>query len=79
MSDRRSETAAAAATAAAVLDEVGRAVVGKRSALTVVLASILAGGHVLVEDLPGLGKTLAARSLATALGLDFARNIFDSA
>ncbi|MEZ5093694.1 AAA family ATPase [Nocardioides sp.] len=76
MSDRRSETAAAAATAAAVLDEVGRAVVGKRSALTVVLASILAGGHVLVEDLPGLGKTLAARSLATALGLDFARAQF---
>ena len=47
--------------AAAVLDEVGRAVVGKREALELVLAGILAGGHVLIEDLPGLGKTLAAR------------------
>jgi MoxR-like ATPase len=70
------EASAATSTAMDVLDEVERAVVGKRSALTVILASILAGGHVLVEDLPGLGKTLAARSLATALGLDFARAQF---
>ena len=69
-------TAEASALAGQVLDEVERAVVGKRPALTVVLASVLAGGHVLVEDLPGLGKTLAARSLATALGLDFARAQF---
>ncbi len=59
-----------------ILDEVERAVVGKRIPLTVVLAAILAGGHVLLEDFPGLGKTLAARSLATALGLDFARAQF---
>ncbi len=59
-----------------VLDEVGRAVVGKRDALTLVLAGVLAGGHVLVEDLPGLGKTLAARSFATALGLGFTRAQF---
>ena len=59
-----------------VLDEVERAVVGKRDALSLVLAGVLAGGHVLLEDLPGLGKTLAARSLATALGLDFARAQF---
>jgi MoxR-like ATPase len=56
-----------------VLAEVGTAVVGMRDALQVALATILAGGHVLFEDVPGLGKTLAARSLATALGLDFAR------
>lgn len=56
-----------------VLDEVGTAVVGMRSALRVALAAVLAGGHVLFEDVPGLGKTLAARSLATALGLDFRR------
>lgn len=62
--------------ATAVLDEVGKAVVGKREALEVVLATILAGGHVLLEDNPGLGKTLAARSLATCLGLDFARAQF---
>jgi MoxR-like ATPase len=59
-----------------VLDEVGRAVVGKRDALTLVLAGVLAKGHVLLEDFPGLGKTLAARSFAGALGLDFARAQF---
>jgi MoxR-like ATPase len=62
--------------AAEVLDEVEVAVVGKREALTLVLAAILAGGHVLLEDFPGLGKTLAARSFAQTLGLDFARAQF---
>jgi MoxR-like ATPase len=62
-----------AARGRAVLDEVATAVVGMREPLTVALAAILAGGHVLFEDVPGLGKTLAARSLATALGLDFQR------
>ena len=57
----------------AVLAEVERAVVGHRRSLDLVLTGILAGGHVLLEDLPGLGKTLIARSFATALGLDFAR------
>jgi MoxR-like ATPase len=57
----------------AVLDEIERAVVGHRRALELVLIGILAGGHVLLEDLPGLGKTLIARSFATTLGLDFAR------
>ena len=56
-----------------VLTEVGTAVVGMRSTLRLALAAILAGGHVLFEDVPGLGKTLAARSLATALGLEFRR------
>ena len=45
----------------AVLDEVDRAVIGKREPLRLVLSGILAGGHVLMEDFPGLGKTLAAR------------------
>ena len=62
--------------ARAVLDEVERAVVGKREALTLVLSSILAGGHVLLEDFPGLGKTLAARSFAQALGLAYKRAQF---
>lgn len=57
----------------AVLDEVGTVVVGMRPALRTALAAILAGGHVLFEDVPGLGKTLAARSLSTALGLRFRR------
>jgi MoxR-like ATPase len=57
----------------AVLTEIERAVVGHRRGLELVLTGILASGHVLLEDLPGLGKTLIARSFATALGLDFAR------
>jgi MoxR-like ATPase len=56
-----------------VIDEVERAVVGKRSLLEDVLCAVLAGGHVLFEDFPGLGKTLIARSFATALGFDFKR------
>jgi len=56
-----------------VLAEVGTVVVGMESTLRVALAAVLAGGHVLFEDVPGLGKTLAARSLAGALGLDFRR------
>ena len=59
--------------ASAILDELGKAVVGRRRALELVLIGILAGGHVLLEDLPGLGKTLIARSFAQVLGLDFAR------
>jgi MoxR-like ATPase len=56
-----------------VLDEVERAVVGKRDAIELVLAGILADGHVLIEDFPGLAKTLIARSFAQVLSLDFAR------
>ncbi|HEX8631370.1 MAG TPA: MoxR family ATPase [Catenuloplanes sp.] len=59
--------------ARAVLDSVGSVLVGKRESLELVLAGILAGGHVLLEDLPGLGKTLTARCFAQALGLDFRR------
>lgn len=67
---------AATAAAKAVLDAVEGAVIGKRESLELVLTGILAGGHVLLEDLPGLGKTLAARSFAQALGLPFKRAQF---
>ncbi|WP_170957788.1 AAA family ATPase [Brachybacterium timonense] len=66
----------ASTLSSAVLDAVEQAVVGKRPALELVLAGILAGGHVLLEDMPGLGKTLAARSFAQALGLPFTRAQF---
>jgi MoxR-like ATPase len=56
-----------------VVAEVERAIVGKRDLLEMIMAAMLAGGHVLLEDFPGLGKTLIARSFATALGLDFRR------
>ena len=67
------DVAEVARVASAVLEAAGRVVVGQRRALTLTLAAVLAGGHVLLEDVPGLGKTLAARSLASALGLDFRR------
>jgi MoxR-like ATPase len=63
----------AAAVADRLLDEIEQAVVGKRAQLRLVLAGLLAGGHVLLDDVPGVAKTLAARSLATAAGLEFAR------
>jgi len=56
-----------------ILTEVERAIIGKRSALRLMLMSLLAGGHVLIEDYPGLAKTLAARSFARVLGLSFKR------
>ena len=56
-----------------VLDAVSTVVVGKSGALELVLAGIMAGGNVLLEDLPGLGKTLTARSFAQALGIGFRR------
>ena len=64
---------AATAYCEAVLDEIERVVVGKRAVLTLILTTVLAGGHVLIEDLPGMGKTLIARSLAATLGLRFTR------
>ena len=56
-----------------ILTEVGQVIVGKRDAMTMVLLGVLASGHILIEDLPGLGKTLLARTFATVLGLDFTR------
>jgi MoxR-like ATPase len=58
---------------ARVLDEVERAIVGKRDALELILLGILGDGHVLLEDYPGLAKTLIARSFAQATTLGFSR------
>lgn len=57
----------------AVLDAVGESVIADREFLETVLLGVLARGHVLLEDVPGTGKTLTANSLATALGLSFSR------
>jgi MoxR-like ATPase len=56
-----------------VLDEVERAVVGKRHALELVLLGMLADGHVLLEDFPGLAKTLIARAFAQVTSIGFTR------
>jgi MoxR-like ATPase len=63
----------ASALSKSVIQEVERAVVGKRDLLEIVMTAVLAGGHILLEDFPGLGKTLIARSFAKVLGLDFKR------
>jgi MoxR-like ATPase len=56
-----------------IVAEVSRAIVGKREVLELVLIGILVRGHILLEDLPGLAKTLMARSFAQVLGVDFNR------
>ncbi|MFZ2058723.1 MAG: MoxR family ATPase [Acidimicrobiales bacterium] len=66
-------TAEVARIAKDVITEVERAVVGKREAIELVLIGVLAGGHVLLEDVPGLAKTLIVRSLARVLGLETSR------
>lgn len=62
-----------AALAGRVIVEIERAIVGKRPLLEKIIAAVLADGHVLLEDYPGLGKTLIARSFAVTLGLEFKR------
>jgi MoxR-like ATPase len=59
--------------AVAILDAVEQVVVGKRLVLEQVLMGVLSNGHVLIEDVPGVAKTLMARSLAQAMGLEFSR------
>jgi MoxR-like ATPase len=56
-----------------IIREVERAIVGKRALLETIMAAILSGGHILLEDYPGLAKTLTAKSFSRALGLDFKR------
>jgi MoxR-like ATPase len=56
-----------------ILDEVERAVIGKRDALELLLLGLLGDGHILIEDFPGLAKTLMARSFAQSTSLDFSR------
>lgn len=63
----------AARVVEAILDEVCRAVVGKREVVRLILAGLIADGHVLLDDVPGVAKTLTARSVAAAAGLRFSR------
>lgn len=60
-------------TCEGIIVEIERAIIGKRALLKKIMAAILSGGHILLEDYPGLAKTLIANCFATALGLDFKR------
>src|ERR1035441_4521274 len=62
-----------AATGDAILTEIERVIVGKRETLELLLVGVLAGGHILIEDYPGLAKTLIARCLDQVTGLEFRR------
>ncbi|MHB1521898.1 MAG: AAA family ATPase [Ferrimicrobium sp.] len=57
----------------AVLREMNQVIHGKDQVVSLVVSSVIAGGHVLLEDVPGVAKTLIARSLASVLGMEFAR------
>ncbi len=71
--DAHQRIRAAAAHAQAIIANVEKVLVGKRQAVEYALAAAVAGGHVLIEDVPGLGKTMLARALAVSVGLDFRR------
>jgi MoxR-like ATPase len=60
-------------TARALQDNIARVIVGKAQAVELLLAALLTQGHVLIEDVPGLGKTMLAKSLARSLGCSFQR------
>ena len=62
-----------ASLASALTENIGKVIVGKQQEVKLVLAAMLAGGHVLLEDVPGTGKTTLAKSLARSLSCDFAR------
>ncbi len=72
------DIASAKAVTDKLANEVGQIILGKEQEIQLALACILAGGHLLIEDVPGVGKTLMARSLARSLGLSFSRIQFTS-
>ena len=72
------DIASAKAVTDKLANEVGQIILGKKQEIQLALACILAGGHLHIEDVPGVGKTLMARSLARSLGLSFSRIQFTS-
>ena len=61
-----------------IVDEIEKIIIGKRDKVELALAAFLSGGHLLIEDMPGVGKTSLAKTLAHVLGLDFGRIQFTS-
>jgi MoxR-like ATPase len=72
-SDRTPAPSGPNSLAAAIVASIGSVLAGRRDQIEVATACVLAGGHLLAEDIPGVGKTLLAQSLAASLGGDFAR------
>ena len=70
--------ARSAQMAAAVIANIQLVLTGKRAQVETALAAVIASGHLLIEDVPGLGKTMLARALAVSIGLDFKRIQFTS-
>jgi MoxR-like ATPase len=62
----------------AIIDEIEKVVIGKRDKIELAMAAFLSGGHLLIEDMPGVGKTTLAKAIAQVLGLEFGRIQFTS-
>lgn len=70
------DVSAASSKAKAVINEIEKVIIGKRTSVTMLMVALLAGGHVLIEDVPGVGKTTLATALGKAAGLQFRRAQF---
>ena len=67
------DSASPTAVAQRIIDNVGQVIVGKTEVVEQALTALTAEGHLLVEDVPGVGKTMLAKSIATSVGCSFKR------
>ncbi|MCI0897512.1 MAG: AAA family ATPase, partial [Chloroflexi bacterium] len=67
------ETQSATSIAREIVDNVSKVIVGKKAVIERALAAIIAQGHILIEDVPGVGKTMLAKSISTSMGCSFKR------